>query len=111
MLIEVLYDKILDKSRVLTDQRVQSIRNGVSDVTVTTTTGRKFTGNIVVGADGIHSTVRQEMWKEAQKIDPSWIDPSEASGMYTATNADILADHREKHFLRHTLASSVYRKV
>jgi 2-polyprenyl-6-methoxyphenol hydroxylase-like FAD-dependent oxidoreductase len=54
------------------------------DVTVTTTTGRKFTGNIVVGADGIHSTVRQEMWKEAQKIDPSWIDPSEASGMYTA---------------------------
>ncbi|KAJ6051561.1 hypothetical protein N7499_010901 [Penicillium canescens] len=81
MLIEVLYDKIQDKSRVLTDQRVQSIRNGASDVTVTTTTGREITGNIVVGADGIHSTVRQEMWKEAQKIDPSWIDPSEASAL------------------------------
>ncbi|KAJ5295636.1 hypothetical protein N7508_010457 [Penicillium antarcticum] len=81
MLIEVLYDKIQDKSRVLTDQRVQSISNRASDVTVTTTTGRKFTGHMVIGADGIHSTVRQEMWNEAKKIDPSWIEPSEASAL------------------------------
>jgi 2-polyprenyl-6-methoxyphenol hydroxylase-like FAD-dependent oxidoreductase len=94
MLIEVLYNKIQDKSRVLTDQRVQDISNGASSVTVTTTTGRKFTGNIVVGADGIHSTVRQEMWKEAKKIDPSWIDPSEASGMYAAIKGKCsIADH------------------
>ena len=27
-----------------------------------------FSHNIVVGADGIHSKVRQEMWKAAEKI-------------------------------------------
>ncbi|CRL20782.1 Aromatic-ring hydroxylase-like [Penicillium camemberti] len=68
MLVEVLYEKIQDKSKVITSQRVQSIENGTSSVTVTTTTGETYTGNIVVGADGIHSKVRQEMWKAAEKI-------------------------------------------
>lgn len=66
---------------MITSQRVQSIENGTSSVTVTTTTGETYTGNIVVGADGIHSKVRQEMWKEAEKIDPAWADPTEKSGM------------------------------
>lgn len=81
MLVEVLYEKIQDKSKVITSQRVQSTENGTSSATVTTTTGETYTGNIVVGADGIHSKVRQEMWKAAEKIDPTWIDPSEESGM------------------------------
>ncbi|KAJ5841870.1 hypothetical protein N7534_011700 [Penicillium rubens] len=81
MLIEVLYEKIQDKSKVITSERVHSIENGTSSVTVTTTTGQTYIGNIVVGADGIHSKVRQEMWKAAEKIDPTWIDPTEESGM------------------------------
>jgi 2-polyprenyl-6-methoxyphenol hydroxylase-like FAD-dependent oxidoreductase len=81
MLIEVLYEKIQDKSKVLTSQRVQSIENGTSGATVTTTTGQTYTGDIVIGADGIHSKVRQEMWKAAEKVDPTWIDPTEESGM------------------------------
>ena len=81
MLIEILYNKIQDKSKVITSQRVQSIENGTSSVTVTTTTGQTYTGNIVIGADGIHSKVRQEMWKAAEKIDPTWIDPTEESSM------------------------------
>lgn len=81
MLIEVLYEKIQDKSKVITSERVQSIENGTSSVTVTTTTGQTYIGNIVVGADGIHSKVRQEMWKAAEKVDPACIDPTEESGM------------------------------
>lgn len=80
MLIEILYNKIQDKSKVLTSQRVQRIEHSDSSVTVHTTSGETFTGDIVIGADGIHSTVRQEMWKEAQRVDPQWIDPSEANG-------------------------------
>lgn len=83
MLIEVLFEKIQNKAKVLTSQRVQSVENGTSSVTVTTTTGQTYTGSIVVGADGIHSKVRQEMWKAAEKIDPTWIDPTEKSGMKT----------------------------
>ena len=85
MLIEILYKKIQDKSKVITSQRVQSIENGTSSVTVTTTTGQTYTGNIVVGSDGIHSKVRQEMWKAAEKIDPTWIDPTEESSMKIRT--------------------------
>ncbi|KAG0158292.1 hypothetical protein PDIDSM_5805 [Penicillium digitatum] len=55
MLIEVLFEKIQNKAKVLTSQRVQSVENGTSSVTVTTTTGQTYTGSIVVGADGIHS--------------------------------------------------------
>lgn len=82
MLIEILYDKIRDKPKVLTSQRVATIQNSPFSVTVTTKTGEAFTGDIVVGADGIHSTVRQQMWQEAQRTDPTWINPSEANGMH-----------------------------
>lgn len=80
MLIEILYNKIQDNSKVLTSQRVQRIETGDSSVTVHTSSGQSFTGDIVIGADGIHSTVRQEMWKEAQRLDSQWIDPSEEDG-------------------------------
>ena len=82
MLIQILYDKIGDKSKVLTSERVVAIENSLSHVTVTTQTGNSYTGDIVVGADGIHSTVRKQMWQEAQWTDPTWIDPSEEEGMH-----------------------------
>jgi len=82
MLIQILYDNIEDKSKVLTSEKVVSIENTPSHVTVTTQTGNYFTGDIVVGADGIHSTVRKQMWQEAQRTDPTWIDPSEENGIH-----------------------------
>jgi 2-polyprenyl-6-methoxyphenol hydroxylase-like FAD-dependent oxidoreductase len=81
MLIAILYEKIKDKSKVITSERVQTVENGTSGVTVTTTSGQTYTGSILIGADGVHSKVRQEMWKAAQTVDPTWIDPSEESGM------------------------------
>lgn len=77
MLIQILYDKVEDKSKVLTSERVVTVENTISHVTVTTKTGNSYTGDIVVGADGIHSTVRKKMWQEAQQTDPTWIDPLE----------------------------------
>ncbi|CAG8112183.1 unnamed protein product [Penicillium olsonii] len=107
MLIGILYNKIEDKSRVLMSQRVHTIENSGSSVTVHTSTGQKFTGSIVVGADGIHSTVRQEMWKEAQRLDPKWIDPSEKSAL-PATYACIFGiSEGEKGAEKGTLTSVV----
>ncbi|PIG87132.1 zeaxanthin epoxidase [Aspergillus arachidicola] len=81
MLIQILYDKIQDKSKVLTSQRVQTVHTSRSHVTVTTKEGQSYKGDIVVGADGIHSIVRRQMWEEARKTDPSWIDPSEENAL------------------------------
>ncbi|OGM41446.1 zeaxanthin epoxidase [Aspergillus bombycis] len=71
MLIHILYDKTQGKSKVLTSRRVQTVYTSQSHVTVTTTEGQSYKGGIVVGADGIHSTIRRQMWEEARKIDPS----------------------------------------
>ncbi|KAJ5686680.1 hypothetical protein N7536_009299 [Penicillium majusculum] len=109
MLVEVLYENIQDKSKVITSQRVQSIEDGTSSVTVTTTSGETYTGSIVVGADGIHSKVRQEMWKAAEKIDPTWIDPTEESAL-PATYACIFGISKGVKGVEKGTLTSVYNE-
>lgn len=84
ILVQTLYDHIQDKSKVLTSEKVVTVKNSISHVTVTTSTGKSFTGDMVAGADGINSTIRQKMWEESQSIDPTWVDPSEIECMYTS---------------------------
>lgn len=89
ILVQTLYDHIQDKSKVLTSEKVVTVKNSPSHVTVTTSTGKSFTGDMVAGADGINSTIRQKMWEESQSIDPTWIDPSEIECMYTSNFSSI----------------------
>ncbi|KPM36548.1 hypothetical protein AK830_g10022 [Neonectria ditissima] len=65
MLLQVLYANLKQKERVLTSKRVVSVDFTVSGVRVTTKDNSVFEGDLVVGADGIHSTVRKEMWRNA----------------------------------------------
>lgn len=53
MFFQILYDKIGDKSKVLTSERVVGIENTPSPVTVTTKTGKSFIGDIAVGGIGM----------------------------------------------------------
>lgn len=80
-LIQTLYDHIEDKPKILTSEKVVTIKNSPLDVTVTTNTGKSFSGDMLAGADGINSTIRQKMWEESQLVDPTWIDPSEINCM------------------------------
>lgn len=80
MLIQSMYDKIQNKSKVLTSQRVVTVENLSDSVAVTTAAGKTFTGDIVIGADGIHSKVRSEMWRIAQNKIPLWVDAAEQQG-------------------------------
>ncbi|KAL6914853.1 hypothetical protein FSST1_012613 [Fusarium sambucinum] len=75
--IQVLFDSLKYKDRVLTSKRVNVVEHADNHVTVHTKDGSKYTGDIVVGADGIHSTVRQEMWRIAHdaKSDIFQLDP------------------------------------
>lgn len=57
-LLQLLYDRLHDKSRVHTDCRVETIQEGSTSVTVTTSNGAIFRGALVAGADGVRSRVR-----------------------------------------------------
>ncbi|KAB8261859.1 hypothetical protein BDV32DRAFT_121139 [Aspergillus pseudonomiae] len=60
--LQTLYNKVQDKSKILTRKKVKTIDNSESTgVKITTTDGSIYSGDLVVGADGIHSIVRQEM--------------------------------------------------
>lgn len=62
-LIETLFQKLVDKSRIYASCGALKVEYMDQGVRVETYDGRVFTGNIVVGADGVHSQVRQEMWR------------------------------------------------
>jgi 2-polyprenyl-6-methoxyphenol hydroxylase-like FAD-dependent oxidoreductase len=70
--LQVLYEHIQDKSKVQTRKRVDHVKLEENGVVVTTTDGALYTGDIVVGADGIHSNVRSEMWRNGDAFFPGY---------------------------------------
>ncbi|KAF7557439.1 hypothetical protein G7Z17_g749 [Cylindrodendrum hubeiense] len=78
MVLQVLYDNIRDKSKIMTSKRVIKVELNDDTSTAITSDGSQYSGDMVVGADGIRSTVRGEMWRLANKLDPNSIDLSEA---------------------------------
>ncbi|KAF5632679.1 zeaxanthin epoxidase chloroplastic [Fusarium sp. NRRL 52700] len=65
MLMQVLYNKLESKASVHAGQKVVSVLELDNGIQVTTDKGKVFKGDILVGADGIYSTVRKEMWRIA----------------------------------------------
>ncbi|KAJ4244000.1 hypothetical protein NW762_014613 [Fusarium torreyae] len=77
MVLQLLYDNIQDKSKVLTNKRVSRVEMTQDEVTVKTEDGSSHKGDILVGADGIHSTIRREMWRIANRESPGWFPQDE----------------------------------
>ncbi|KAJ5775469.1 uncharacterized protein N7511_000480 [Penicillium nucicola] len=70
ILLEVLYKNLKDGDRcVHTNKRVTRVEHLSEKVRVHCTDHSVFEGDIVVGADGVRSTVRREMWKYMSSID------------------------------------------
>ncbi|KAL4748702.1 hypothetical protein BDW72DRAFT_195551 [Aspergillus terricola var. indicus] len=71
-LIEVLYRGLRDKIKIKVGQRVVEIQlhqNG-KGISVFTESGQEHVGDLVAGADGIHSITRSQMWLQlGQKLD------------------------------------------
>ncbi|KAH7063634.1 hypothetical protein B0J12DRAFT_759220 [Macrophomina phaseolina] len=72
-LLQILLEHVSEKARILVNKRVQRIENSEHGVRVHTGDGDVFEGQMVVGADGVHSAVRSEMWRHAQEQEPSAI--------------------------------------
>lgn len=69
-LLNVLYGNLKDQSKILVNKRVSEIIENDSGVEVQTTDGQLYRGDIVIGADGVHSIVRKEMRRMAANSSP-----------------------------------------
>jgi 2-polyprenyl-6-methoxyphenol hydroxylase-like FAD-dependent oxidoreductase len=69
-LLEILYDHLPTKDKVFTSHEVVMIESDDFGATVTTKNGKQFEGDMIVGADGINSTVRRSLWKSIESKDP-----------------------------------------
>ncbi|KAB8263518.1 hypothetical protein BDV32DRAFT_161719 [Aspergillus pseudonomiae] len=66
--LDVLWNRLPDKSRVLTGKKVVKMQQTSTEATVHCLDGSTYTGDIVVGADGVHSIIHQEMCRHMEMM-------------------------------------------
>lgn len=77
LVLHVIFKHIQSKSKVLLNKRFASVDHTEKGVIVHCEDGSSYVGDILVGADGIYSAVRREMWKCADVIQPGLITEAE----------------------------------
>lgn len=66
--MEILYQRYPDHSKIRLEEKVTAVETSDSGATVTTSNGSVYQGDLIVGADGVHSIVRQEIWRASKKL-------------------------------------------
>nr|A0A455LLV4.1 RecName: Full=FAD-dependent monooxygenase ntnA; AltName: Full=Nectripenoid biosynthesis cluster protein A [Nectria sp. (in: ascomycete fungi)]AYO60864.1 FAD-dependent monooxygenase NtnA [Nectria sp. (in: ascomycete fungi)] len=87
--LKILFNKIQQKSRVHLLKEVIKIEAGNLGEKgyVETKDGSIYTGDIIIGADGVRSSVRRELWRIADSESPGYIPKQDKTGIvsfYTA---------------------------
>lgn len=91
MFLEILYNNLKRKASVLSGQRAVSVKILDHGVEVTTSKGEVYRGDVLIGADGIHSTGRKEMWRIGNELSPGYFPVDEWSSKFLGPSADITA--------------------
>lgn len=76
-LLQILYGSVPDKRKILVGKRVSEIDYSHDGVVVHCKDGTLYSGSVVVGADGVHSMVRQEMWRHMELESPGAVSHEE----------------------------------
>ena len=71
--LEIIYKSLPDKSKVLVGKKVVSMDRIDDSYRVHTSDGSSYDGDLVVGADGVHSKVRSMMWDLANAANAGFI--------------------------------------
>lgn len=94
MLLQTLFENLKCNEKILAGKRVSRIEFVPGGVCVSTEDGSTYNGDIVIGADGIHSTVRREMWRNAHEADSEFAHMDEESSLYPiVTRVELFANH------------------
>jgi 2-polyprenyl-6-methoxyphenol hydroxylase-like FAD-dependent oxidoreductase len=79
-----MYDRLPNKRKVLERARVERVITENSTIRLVLADGREFSGDLLVGADGVHPKVRELIWDNATRIALSMIPYTEKQGrVYT----------------------------
>jgi FAD dependent monooxygenase len=81
--VTVLYNGLPDKSKVRTGARVERFEHTEFSVKVFLADGTYEEGDIVIGADGVHSLTRQLMWDYAAKNEPGAVPESDKTAIFS----------------------------
>lgn len=76
-LVSHLYEGLPDKSYIHTNRRLERIEHTETGVCIHLADGSVEVGDMVIGADGVHSLVRQLMWDYASEFEPGTIPENE----------------------------------
>lgn len=80
--VAILEKHIKHKERLLPNKRVVEVETLEDRVLVHCQDGSTYEGQIVAGTDGVHSAVRREMWKAAEKLEPGAIPDDDLKGPF-----------------------------
>jgi hypothetical protein len=108
--IETLFENLRDKSKVKTSHSAVKIFCHSEGVEVETADGSLFHGDLVVGADGVHSRVRREMQRIAAEHSPGLDLFPEAHGELFCLTSLIQNSYFEQHLLVIMAACLVYQR-
>lgn len=65
LVLDILYRNLQDKGYILLGKRISSVGHLEDGVVAHCMDGSSYEGDVIVGVDGVHSTIRQEMWRHA----------------------------------------------
>jgi 2-polyprenyl-6-methoxyphenol hydroxylase-like FAD-dependent oxidoreductase len=77
LFLKSLYDTLTHKERIHEHARVKDIVEGNGAAKVILQDGTEFDGDLIVGADGVHSLCRELMWKKANETIEGYISAEE----------------------------------
>lgn len=94
LFLRVLYDRLQNKNCVLLNKKVDRVELLEGGVEVFTTDGRSVRGSLLIGADGVHSATRREMYRIGSEQAPEYFaaDEQEPVSCHYICNFGIAQD-------------------